>query len=133
MKIVDTNNPAELPADINALRSQQFRWTKGAIETAKKLYPKVIKSRLPFKEKFQSLIHLWSNIAYPFILVAALLNPPVAIIKETGDYDPVFKFMSIFIFAFGWSDEQKGNAAPKSRGRVRSGWSFFSLLNISFV
>jgi len=98
--LVNFTSPAELPADINALRSQQFRWTKGAIETAKKLYPKVMKSHLPFKEKFQSLIHLWSNIAYPFILVAAILNPPVAMIKETGDYDPVYKFMSIFIFAF---------------------------------
>ena len=98
--LVNFTSPAELPADINALRSQQFRWTKGAIETAKKIYPKVLKSNLPFREKIQSFIHLWSNIAYPFILIAALLSPLVTIIKETGEYDDVYKFMSFFIFAF---------------------------------
>ncbi|MDD5361982.1 MAG: glycosyltransferase family 2 protein [Ignavibacteria bacterium] len=98
--IVNFTSPAELPVDINALRSQQFRWTKGSIETAKKIYPRVLKSKLPMNEKFQSFIRLWSNMAYPFIMLAAILNLPVTLIKETGEYDPVFKFMSIFIFAF---------------------------------
>ena len=31
----DVTSPAELPADINGLKTQQFRWTKGAVETAK--------------------------------------------------------------------------------------------------
>src|ERR1041384_60174 len=31
----DVTSPAELPSEINALKSQQFRWTKGAIETAR--------------------------------------------------------------------------------------------------
>jgi len=33
-------SPAELPADVNGLRSQQFRWTKGAIEASKSSFPK---------------------------------------------------------------------------------------------
>ena len=98
--LVNFTSPAELPAEINSLKSQQFRWTKGAIETAKKLFFKVVFSKLPFKEKLQSFIHLCSNIAYPFILVAGVLNLPLVLIKESGDFDPVFKFMSIFIFAF---------------------------------
>ncbi|TRZ64776.1 glycosyltransferase [bacterium] len=98
--IVNFTSPAELPAEINSLKSQQFRWTKGAIETAKKIFPSVLKSKLPLRIKLQSFIHLCSNIAYPFILLAGLLNLPVTIIKETGHYDNVFKFMSFFIFAF---------------------------------
>ncbi len=98
--IVNFTSPAELPVDINALRSQQFRWTKGSIETAKKLFPRVMKSKLPAGEKFQSFIRLWNNLAYPFILIAAILNLPLTLIKEAGEYDPVFKFMSLFIFAF---------------------------------
>ncbi|PJB01097.1 MAG: glycosyl transferase family 2, partial [Ignavibacteria bacterium CG_4_9_14_3_um_filter_36_18] len=35
----DFTSPAELPSEINALKNQQFRWTKGAIETAKKILP----------------------------------------------------------------------------------------------
>jgi cellulose synthase/poly-beta-1,6-N-acetylglucosamine synthase-like glycosyltransferase len=98
--LVNFTSPAELPAEINSLKNQQFRWTKGAIETSKKLLPRVLKSKMSFKMKLQSIVHLCSNIAYPFILIAAILNFPLALIKEGGEYDPVFKFMSIFIFAF---------------------------------
>jgi cellulose synthase/poly-beta-1,6-N-acetylglucosamine synthase-like glycosyltransferase len=98
--LVNFTSPAELPAEINSLKNQQFRWTKGAIETSKKLFPRVLKSKMSLKMKAQSFIHLCSNMAYPFILIAALLNLPVTLIKESGEYDPVFKFMSVFIFAF---------------------------------
>jgi cellulose synthase/poly-beta-1,6-N-acetylglucosamine synthase-like glycosyltransferase len=98
--LINFTSPAELPAEINSLKSQQFRWTKGAIETAKKLFPRVIKSDMPFKEKVQSFVHLWSNLAYPFILVCALLNVPILLIKLGGEYDGVYKFMSVFVFAF---------------------------------
>ncbi|MEP7146066.1 MAG: cellulose synthase family protein [bacterium] len=98
--LINFTSPAELPSDIGALKSQQFRWTKGAIETAKKIYPAVLKSDMPLKLKFQSFIHLYSNLAYPFILIAAILNLPVMLIKLSGGYDAVFKIMSVFIFAF---------------------------------
>ncbi len=98
--LVNFTSPAELPSDIFALKSQQFRWTKGAIETAKKVFPKVLKSSMPLKLKLQSFIHLYSNLAYPFILLAAILNLPVMLIKLEGQYDTVFKVMSVFIFAF---------------------------------
>jgi len=98
--LVNFTSPAELPAEINSLKNQQFRWTKGAIETAKKLFPRVLKSKMSLKMKLQSFIHLCSNMAYPFILIAGILNLPVTLIKEGGEYDPVFKLMSFFIFAF---------------------------------
>ncbi|MBK9228435.1 MAG: glycosyltransferase [Ignavibacteria bacterium] len=98
--LVNFTSPAELPSDIFALKSQQFRWTKGAIETAKKIFPIVLKSDMSFKLKVQSFIHLCSNLAYPFILIAALLNLPVMLVKLSGEYDTIFKFMSLFIFAF---------------------------------
>jgi cellulose synthase/poly-beta-1,6-N-acetylglucosamine synthase-like glycosyltransferase len=98
--LINFTSPAELPSDINSLKSQQFRWTKGAIETAKKIYPRVLRSNLSFKMKIQSFIHLCSNLAYPFILIAGVLNLPVLLIKESGQYDDVYKFMSFFIFAF---------------------------------
>jgi cellulose synthase/poly-beta-1,6-N-acetylglucosamine synthase-like glycosyltransferase len=98
--LINFTSPAELPSEINALKSQQFRWTKGAIETAKKIFPKVLRSDMPLKLKFQSFIHLYSNLAYPFILIAGILNLPVLLIKLGGEYDNVFKFMSLFVFAF---------------------------------
>ncbi len=96
----DVTSPAELPAEINALKSQQFRWTKGAIETARKMLPKVWKSDLPLRVKLQSTTHLTSNIVFPFILLAGVLNVPLGFIKNEGGYESYFLFMSIFVFAF---------------------------------
>ncbi len=96
----DFTSPAELPSEINALKSQQFRWTKGAIETAKKILPQVWKSRLPVRVKLQSTVHLTNNIVFPFILLAGILNVPLIFIKQTGTHDTFFAFMSIFVLAF---------------------------------
>jgi cellulose synthase/poly-beta-1,6-N-acetylglucosamine synthase-like glycosyltransferase len=96
----DFTTPAELPSEINALKAQQFRWTKGAIETAKKLLPLVWRSNLTLRVKLQSTFHLTNNIVFPFILLAGILNVPLIFIKNSGPYDPFFNFMAIFILAF---------------------------------
>jgi cellulose synthase/poly-beta-1,6-N-acetylglucosamine synthase-like glycosyltransferase len=96
----DVTSPAELPADINALKTQQFRWTKGAVETAKKILPLVFKSDLPLKIKLESFVHLTSNIVFPFIILVAILNIPLVIIKNTvGGYDNYYTLMSVFVLA----------------------------------
>lgn len=96
----DVTSPAELPADINALKTQQFRWTKGAVETAIKMLPKVFKSKLPLKTKLESFVHLSSNIVFPFIIVVALLNVPLVVIKNTvGGFDEFYSLMSVFVLA----------------------------------
>jgi cellulose synthase/poly-beta-1,6-N-acetylglucosamine synthase-like glycosyltransferase len=96
----DFTSPAELPSEINALKSQQFRWTKGAIETAKKILPLVWKSDVPMRIKLYSSFHLTNNIVFPFILLAAILNVPLIFIKNSGGYEFYFAFMSIFVLAF---------------------------------
>jgi len=102
-KFIFLNNvtsPAELPADINALKTQQFRWTKGAVETAKKIIPQVFKSDQPLKVKLESFILLTSNIVFPFIILVALLNIPLVIIKNNiSGYDEYYTMMSIFVLA----------------------------------
>lgn len=96
----DVTSPAELPADINALKTQQFRWTKGAVETAKKILPLVLKSTLPLKIKLESFVHLTSNIVFPFIIIVAMLNIPLVVIKNTvGGYDNYYTLMSVFVLA----------------------------------
>ncbi|MCK5087210.1 MAG: glycosyltransferase family 2 protein, partial [Melioribacteraceae bacterium] len=96
----DITTPAELPSEMNALKAQQFRWTKGAIETAKKLLPKVWASNLSMRVKLQSTFHLTNNLVFPFILLAGILNVPLIFIKNSGPYNPFFNFMSIFVLAF---------------------------------
>lgn len=96
----DFTSPAELPSEINALKSQQFRWTKGAIETAKKILPLVWKSDVPMRVKLQSTFHLTNNIVFPFILLAAILNVPLIFIKNSGSHELYFAVMSLFVLAF---------------------------------
>ena len=96
----DVTSPAELPADIHALKTQQFRWTKGAVETGIKMLPKVFRSDLPLKIKFECFVHLSSNIVFPMIIVVALLNVPLVIIKNTiGGFDEYYSMMSVFVLA----------------------------------
>ncbi len=96
----DSISPAELPAEISSLKTQQFRWTKGHIETAKKILPAVWKSDQPLRVKMQATFHLTSNFVFPFILLAAILNVPLVFIKNSGSHELYFAFMSIFILAF---------------------------------
>ena len=96
----DVTTPAELPAEMNALKAQQFRWTKGAIETMKKILPLVWKSKIPLRVKLQSTFHLSNNIVFPFILLAGILNVPLIFIKNSGPYWNFFNFMAVFVVAF---------------------------------
>ncbi|MEJ5286722.1 MAG: Glycosyltransferase [Candidatus Kapaibacterium sp.] len=96
----DVVSPAELPADINALKTQQFRWTKGAVETAKKIIPQLLKAKLDWKVKLEGIVHLTSNIVFPLILVVAVLNVPLVVIKNTfSEFDVYYNAMSIFVLA----------------------------------
>ena len=96
----DFTSPAELPSEINALKAQQFRWTKGAVETAKKILPLVWRSKVPLRVKLQSTFHLTNNLVFPFILLAAILNVPLIFIKNSGAHEAYFAVMSLFVLAF---------------------------------
>jgi len=96
----DFTSPAELPSEINALKNQQFRWTKGAIETAKKILPLVWKSRVPLRIKLQATFHLTNNLVFPFILLSAILNVPLIFIKNSGSHEAYFALLSMFVLAF---------------------------------
>ena len=68
--------PAELPADMAAFRSQQFRWAKGQTQVARKLLPSVVRARLPLAVKLEAGFHLANNVAYILLLALGLLMLP---------------------------------------------------------
>lgn len=69
--------PAELPGDIAAFKSQQYRWAKGSIQTAMKLLPPVWRSTLGGWVKVQATLHLTHYMIHPLMLTVALLALPV--------------------------------------------------------
>jgi cellulose synthase/poly-beta-1,6-N-acetylglucosamine synthase-like glycosyltransferase len=68
--------PAELPVDMNGFKSQQHRWTKGSIQTCRKLLPAVWKSDLPLKIKLEGTVHLTSNYAFLLLFCICVLMHP---------------------------------------------------------
>src|SRR3954451_18663058 len=66
--------PAELPVEMSAFKSQQFRWAKGSVQVAKKLLPTILRSRsATFAQKSEALFHLTNNAAYPLLLLLSIL------------------------------------------------------------
>jgi len=74
-------SPAELPPEINAFKAQQYRWTKGGVQTAKKLLPQILRAPLSLKIKIEAFFHLTNAFVYPFMLVLTVLLFPALVIQ----------------------------------------------------
>jgi len=100
----DFSTPAELPPLISALKSQQFRWTKGGAETARKNLKTLFSSPLPLSVKLHGAFHLIYSIGFISIITYALLTVPLLFVKEYyPQYDLIFKMsgvvgVSMFIY-----------------------------------
>ena len=68
--------PSELPVTLAALRSQQQRWAKGSIQTARKILPRLLKARLPLAVKIEAVAHLMANIYWLLGMVVMLTLYP---------------------------------------------------------
>ncbi len=89
--LTDVVTPAELPVDMNGFKSQQHRWTKGSIQTCKKLLPRIWRSNLPLPIKIEATGHLTSNFAYLLLACLCLLLHPSAGGPQSG-------WMRMFLF-----------------------------------
>src|ERR1700733_11566066 len=77
--LADIVTPAELPVDMDGFKSQQHRWTKGSIQTCKKVLPRIWRSNLPFFIKVEATAHLTANFAYLLLVcLCVLLHPSSA-------------------------------------------------------
>lgn len=93
-------SPAELPAAMSAIKSQQFRWTKGAAETAKKNLGKVIKAKLPLGTKVHATFHLLNSFLFICILMSGLMSVPIVFFKAGNEWlQDIFQIGSIFILS----------------------------------
>jgi len=67
---------AELPAQMNAAKRQQFRWAKGSIQCAiKLLFDIAVKRKVAVEAKIQAFIQLTRHIVYPLMLIQFLALP----------------------------------------------------------
>ena len=79
--LADPVAPAELPASLNGFRSQQHRWTRGAVQTALKLASAIRHAGVPIGVKVEAAFHLLANLTYPMMVALAVLIFPSALVR----------------------------------------------------
>jgi cellulose synthase/poly-beta-1,6-N-acetylglucosamine synthase-like glycosyltransferase len=77
----DIECPSELPVEMNAFKSQQARWAKGLMQTAKKILPRVLRSNAPAAVKAEAFFHLTANISYPLMVIMSIILLPAMIVR----------------------------------------------------
>jgi cellulose synthase/poly-beta-1,6-N-acetylglucosamine synthase-like glycosyltransferase len=95
----DVITPAELPVDMNGFKSQQHRWTKGSIQTCKKLLPTIWRSNLSLPLKLEATAHLTSNFAYLLLACLCVLLHPSVGGPQTGWMRMLLVDVPIFLTA----------------------------------
>ncbi|HSC32784.1 MAG TPA: glycosyltransferase [Gemmatimonadaceae bacterium] len=93
--------PSELPPDMHALKTQQYRWTKGSQETARKLFLPLWRAAIPLWQKLQGTAHLLGNSVYPFLLVVGILNPIVMFIAHKDRVKLSWAISAYFLISLG--------------------------------
>ncbi|MEO0480128.1 MAG: glycosyltransferase [Planctomycetota bacterium] len=77
--------PAELPPNMNAFQTQQYRWAKGAIQVGRKLLGRICTSPIGLRRKIEANVHLLGNFAFPLILAVVLVGLPLQLVRYLGD------------------------------------------------
>ncbi len=97
----EIESPAELPPIMSAVKSQQFRWTKGGAECAVKHFSKVQAESHPFHVKFHAFTHLFNSAIFIAVLVASISSIGVWWAGENGLIPSIgIRFAGIFLFGF---------------------------------
>jgi len=66
---------------MNAFKSQQARWAKGLMQTAKKILPRVLRADVPTAVKAEAVFHLTANISYPLMVCMSIILLPAMIVR----------------------------------------------------
>jgi len=89
--------PAELPAQIEAFKRQQFRWAKGSFQTVKKLVPELFRSRMPWYRRLLGVLHITGYVVHLLMLLTLLLMLPAGLFSPS-----ILKWMPwTMVAAFG--------------------------------
>src|SRR5712691_4501706 len=92
--------PAEVPVEMNAFKSQQFRWAKGSVQTCRKLLPRILRANVPLSVKAEAFFHLTANFNYPLMCVLSVLMFPSMVIRyNMGWYEMLLIDVPLFFAA----------------------------------
>ena len=103
--------PAELPATMPALKSQQYRWMKGAAECARKNLMDVFRTKsLKISTKIHAAFHLLNSGVFIAVFLMALVSlPTLFIVHRLPQYNSllgifrVFQVSILMLIVFYWT------------------------------
>jgi len=122
----DLKSPAELPPVMSALRSQQYRWTKGGAETAKKHLWNVLKSGKSFSDKWHGFFHLLNSSIFVCIIISGLVSIPLLFLKQDfKQYNQLFLYSSFFLLSFVSISALYAVSSVQKHETKRKGWWHF--------
>lgn len=96
--------PAELPAEMGAIKSQQYRWMKGGAEVARKLLRTLWQSDISWGKKFHGTMHLMSSSVFFLVLLLGTTSVPLLYIKHEiylGSVDFLLLPVAFLLASFG--------------------------------
>jgi cellulose synthase/poly-beta-1,6-N-acetylglucosamine synthase-like glycosyltransferase len=82
----DVCTPSELPEDMSAFRTQQFRWAKGTVQCSRKLFWRVMKAPLRIDQKVEAFFHLTPHFGYPLLMALTVLLLPTVAFMPASDW-----------------------------------------------
>lgn len=90
--------PAELPVTMSAVKSQQYRWTKGAAECVVKNLRKLLSdSHLSISTRLHGFYHLMNSAVFVAVFFLSILSLPVMLITSSSDrFDVFFRYTALF-------------------------------------
>ncbi len=110
----DVTTPSEVPADIRGFKTQQHRWTKGAVQTARKLLGRLWRAPVPLRCKIEATFHLTNNICYLLLIIMVLLLGPVCLARATGAWSggvwfdlPLFLTATVSFFVYFFESQRE--------------------------
>ena len=105
---------------MTAFLGQQHRWTKGLIQTARKLLPRVLAGRAPRRVKLEAWFHLTAPLMYlVMFLVTAIALPALFLATPFSDREAV----SVGV----------GAVTPGTSGRIRRDGFFFEKATVTLA
>lgn len=97
----DIESPAELPPVMSAIKSQQFRWTKGGAECASKHLGDVLRKPFSLRKKIHASAHLLNSVIFIAVFIVSLCSIPVWWAFHKG-WMPDYYFQGAIVFFLGF-------------------------------
>jgi len=94
--------PSELPVTLADFRSQQERWSRGSIQTARKILPRLMASSFPLSIKVEAIAHLMANFCWLLGFIVTMTLYPVILYRiGIGMYQVLWIDIPLFCISAG--------------------------------